>query len=140
MIFHQLWLGLAAIATSVAVHATFMAVGLGHVRQRRPRFETALGKCWFVVAVVMWFFLSICIQCWGWAVLLRWLGALGDLEEALYFATVSFTTVGYGDIVLGKDWRLLGAFAGANGAIILGWTTALVLFAVQRAYRIDAAD
>ncbi|MDT8343945.1 MAG: potassium channel family protein [Thermohalobaculum sp.] len=137
MILQQLAIGLGAIAATVAIHATFMAVALAHVQRRPPRTETALHKALFIVAVVMWFFLSICIQCWGWAVLLRWLGALGDFEEALYFVTVSFTTVGYGDIVLGPDWRLLGAFAAVNGTIILGWTTALVFLAVQRAYLFD---
>lgn len=87
-----------------------------------------------LVAVVLWFFLSVCLQCWLWAALFRWLGALGAIEEALYFATVTFTTLGYGDIVLGPEWRLLGAFAATNGTIIIGWTTAMVFLAVQQVY------
>jgi hypothetical protein len=39
---------------------------------------------------------------------------------------VSFTTLGYGDIVLGEGWRLLASFEAANGIILFGWTTALI--------------
>ena len=39
-----------------------------------------------------------------------------------------------GDVVLGPDWRLLGAFAATNGTIIVGWTTAMIFVAVQRVY------
>jgi hypothetical protein len=83
---------------------------------------------------VLWFFLSLCLQCWVWAALLLALGAFATLEAALYFAVVTFTTLGYGDLVLGADWRLLGAFAAVNGAVIIGWTTAMVFLAVQRIY------
>jgi hypothetical protein len=40
---------------------------------------------------------------------------------------VTFTTLGYGDITLTESWRLLAAFEAANGSIMFGWTTALVV-------------
>ena len=60
--------------------------------------------------------------------------AVPSLEEALYLSTTSFTTIGYGDVVLGHEWRLLASFEGANGMIIFGWTTALVIAVIQRFY------
>ena len=57
-----------------------------------------------------------------------------DLEKTLYFSMVTFTTLGYGEIVLGEQWRLLASFEAANGIIIFGWTTAIVVAAVQRVY------
>ena len=85
-----------------------------------------------VIGVVLWFFLAICVECWLWAGLFLGLGAVPDFETALYFATVTYSTLGYGDVVLGEDWRLLSAFAAANGAIVFGWTTALVFLVAQR--------
>jgi voltage-gated potassium channel Kch len=90
-----------------------------------------------MVATVLWFFVAIFLECWLWATTLLRVGALSDLETALYFATVTYTTLGYGDIVLGSDWRLLSAFAAANGALVIGWTTALVFLVAGRIYRLD---
>ena len=50
-----------------------------------------------------------------------------EFEPALYFSTVSFTTLGYGDIVLGPDWRIMSAIEGANGLILFGWSTAFLI-------------
>ena len=58
--------------------------------------------------------------------------ALRSFEAALYFSTSSYTTVGYGDVVLDERWRLLGAIEGANGLILLGWSTAFFVAIVGR--------
>ena len=132
MILAQLLLGMAAIAASVAVHAAFMVAAEKLGPRVLPMLREALARAAAMAAVVLWFFLSISVICWGWAGLLLWRGAFEALEPALYFAIVTFTTLGYGDIVLGPEWRLLGAVMAANGTIIIGWTTALVFVAVQR--------
>ena len=62
------------------------------------------------------------------------LGEINDLEPAFYFSMVTFTTLGYGDIVLDERWRLLASFEAATGIIMFGWTTAIVLAAVQSTY------
>ena len=135
---HQLVIGMVAISASVAIQAGFMAAAgkLSRTVRRRP--TRPVTQALTVIAVVMWFFIAICAQCWLWAVLLIALGAFSGLEPALYFTTVTFTTLGYGDIVLDPDWRLLGAFAATNGTIIVGWTTAMIVLAVQRVYGIGA--
>jgi hypothetical protein len=131
----QLLIGVVAITASVLVHALFMVATTPLFGRFEDRVHGHLWKSLLIAGVVVWFFLSICVQCWGWAVLFLALGALPTFEEALYFSTVTYTTVGYGDIVLDKDWRLLGAFESALGMIIIGWTTALVFIAVQRVFR-----
>jgi hypothetical protein len=134
MIVKQILIGMVAIAATVLIHAGFMVVA-GRLRRRDVSAPMGpLSQATAIIAVVLWFFLSVCLQCWAWAGLLLRLGALESFEEALYFATVTFTTLGYGDIVLGPDWRLLGAFAATNGTIIIGWTTAMVFLAVQHIY------
>lgn len=59
---------------------------------------------------------------------------LPDLESALYFSMVTFTTVGYGDVVVTGNWRILAALESANGVVIFGWTTALIVYVVQQLY------
>ena len=69
-----------------------------------------------------------------WASTYILIGALEHFEQALYFSMVTFTTLGYGDVTLENQWRVLGSFEAANGIIMFGWTTAIVFFAVQRIY------
>ena len=66
-------------------------------------------------------------EIWSYAFVYLQLGALSEFEPALYFSTTSFTTLGYGDIVLGPQWRILSAIEGANGLILFGWSTAFLI-------------
>ncbi len=59
------------------------------------------------------------------------LGAISDYEEALYFSMVMYATLGLGDVVLEQQWRLLFSFEAANGIIMFGWTTALIIIAIH---------
>ena len=45
--------------------------------------------------------------------------------------------LGYGEIVLDERWRLLASFEAANGIIMFGWTTAVVVAVVHRVYFVD---
>jgi hypothetical protein len=57
---------------------------------------------------------------------------LETLEEAVYFSLVTFTTLGYGDITLNKEGRLLSGIEAMNGILLFGWTTATLFSVVQR--------
>ena len=81
---------------------------------------------------VLFLLIPIVIDVTLWATL--YYAALPSFEEALYFSTVTFTTVGYGDIVLGREWRQLATFEAVNGWIIFGWATALIMAVIQRLY------
>jgi hypothetical protein len=68
-----------------------------------------------------------------WALLYRALGAFEDFETAMYFSGVTFTSLGYGDVVLDGRMRLLGPLQAANGLMMFGITTALFIAAIQLA-------
>jgi len=59
-------------------------------------------------------------------------GEFADFATALYHSTVNFATLGYGDIVMSEQARLLGALEAVNGVMMFGLTTGL-LFAVLNA-------
>ena len=134
MILEQSLIALAIAGVTVVIHAGFMVAAERLFPGIADGGSGQLRKALAVAAIVVWFMLSIITQCWVWALTMVWLGALGTTEESLYFTVVTFTTLGYGDVVLDGRWRLLGAFAATNGTIIIGWTTALVFLAVQRIY------
>jgi voltage-gated potassium channel Kch len=58
------------------------------------------------------------------------------MERALYFSTVTFTTLGYGDITLQERWQLLSSFEAANGIILFGVSTAFVFVAIRKLFEI----
>jgi Ion channel len=64
-----------------------------------------------------------------WAAALLACGEFADYEEAFYHSAVNFTTLGYGDIVMSRRWRLLGPLEAINGSLMLGLSAAM-LFAV----------
>jgi hypothetical protein len=70
-----------------------------------------------------------------WGLFFRWVDALPDLESAAYFSLASYTTVGYGDVVVGKPWRILGPLEAAVGVLMLGWSTGVLVAAIGRVYR-----
>jgi hypothetical protein len=72
------------------------------------------------------------LQVWIWAVTFMAVGAFSEMEPALYFSLVSFSTVGFGDITMGPDWRLLSGLTAANGFISFGWSTAYMVELVRR--------
>jgi Ion channel len=52
-----------------------------------------------------------------------WKEAMSDLSSALYFSAVTYTTRGYGDLVLTQEWRLLGGVEAPTGILMCGWST-----------------
>jgi hypothetical protein len=73
------------------------------------------------------------VQVAFWALLYIALGAFEDFETAVYFSGVTFTSLGYGDVVLSGRMRLLAPLQAANGLMMFGITTAVFIAAVQHA-------
>ena len=88
--------------------------------------------------LTVWMFLAIYLEAWLWALLYYFnplITALPDLETAFYFSMVTFTTLGFGDVVLTGEWRPVASIQAANGVIIFGWTTALIFYFIQNIYK-----
>lgn len=92
----------------------------------RPQHSLA-GQLVLVVFVVLGLFAIHAAEIWSYALCYWIIGALPAFETALYFSTVTFTTIGYGDIVMDAKWRVFAAIEGANGLILFGWSTAFLI-------------
>lgn len=62
-------------------------------------------------------------------------GAIGSLEEALYFSASSYATLGHPDIAFPIEWRLLGAIEGVAGFLLIGWSTAVFVTDMNKLLR-----
>ena len=67
------------------------------------------------------------VEIWTYAWLYDALGCFRGIEDALYFSTVTYASIGYGDLLLPYEWRLVGAIEGAVGVIMLGLSTAFLV-------------
>jgi hypothetical protein len=86
-----------------------------------------------VIITTVLFILGVqLINVMAWAMTFLAVGAFDALEPAVYFALVSFTTAGFGDITLGPDWRLLSGLTTANGFLMFGWSTAYMVELMRR--------
>jgi voltage-gated potassium channel Kch len=74
-----------------------------------------------------------------WALFYAWRGALPDLPSSVYFSAVTYTTTGYGDLVLAREWRLVGAVEALTGILMCGWSTAFFVAVVGRSLRSQAS-
>ena len=64
---------------------------------------------------------------WIWAVALWVLDIFVTFEASMYFSLVAFTTLGFGDLLLPTEWRLLGGLSAANGLLLFGFMTAMLV-------------
>jgi hypothetical protein len=124
----QLFLATIMSLLTVAIHLTGLAflvrVLRFHHRLVRPLRSAPVAILLIATATV---FAIHTVEIWLYALLYMLLGALSTFERALYFSTVTYSSVGYGDVLLGKDWRILGAIEGATGILMIGWSTAFIV-------------
>jgi len=75
-----------------------------------------------------------------WAAALTAIGAVGTFRESFYFASVTYTTLGYEETKLPRQWRLLAPFMAMAGVFAFGWTTGVLVSLVTRANQAYSED
>jgi hypothetical protein len=125
------------IALTVVIHTSGLIAAVGVLKTRGiPSVEPSrLSRMTLVlVLTIVWIFVLHTAEIWCWAALYLWLGEFDAMERALYFSTVTFTTLGYGDITLHERWQLLSGLEAANGVILFGVSTAFVFAVLHRVF------
>ena len=88
-----------------------------------------------VLAIVLALVTLHGVEIWLYAGLYLFLGAVADLETAVYFSTMTYAAIGFGDSEMARQWRLVSAIEGVNGVLLLGWSTAFFVSVVARLRR-----
>ena len=123
------------VVATVLVHVACSAVVIAWLRSLHRQHwavNNAVNRALVLGALVLIMSLAAFLESALWAGCYVRVGALAGFGESLYFSLVTFTTLGYGDITLNEDWRILGAFQAANGILMFGWTTALIVAVAHR--------
>jgi len=126
--------GLILVAAMVFIHGVGTLVLLRWIVLYRPHWErhgglmvNTFSLTWIVGFLVLLHILEVSV----WGLYFYWRGVLPDLETSAYFSLLTYTTVGYGDVVLSKDWRLMGTSEALVGILMTAWSTALLISVVN---------
>lgn len=135
MLLAPLLLSAALVAVTIVIQIAGLAVLIWMMRRRGPQLASLaylLQQLGVILAVVMGLFFMHAVQIWLYAWVYLALGEFQTFEAALYFSTSSFTTVGYGEIIIEGRWRIVAAIESANGFLLLGWSTVFLISVLSR--------
>lgn len=131
----NLVLGTLVISLNVVIHTVGLVVlarWMSWIVRWFRLHRHSLGKTIAMVTTVLGLFLVHTIEVWVWAFAYLAIGVVNGLEEAVYFSTVTFSTLGYGDITPTAAWRVFAALEAMNGFILIGWSIAYLVAASTR--------
>jgi hypothetical protein len=139
----QLLLAVALASVTVVIHALgtvyIVTPATGVWSQRlgplnRPR------PVWALTRLISLLLVLHLVEMVVWAVAFAAGNVFSGFEEALYYSLTSYTTVGYGDVLPAISWRLLGPIEATVGILMLGWSTGIIVAAVQRIYNSHVSE
>ena len=134
----QLAVSTIMVLLTVVIHGGGLAI-LGRMLRGEVQAERvhhvpgfSLHTMGFTLALVLALFVLHGIEIWLNAFLYEGLGAVEDLETAVYFSTISYAGIGFDDRYIAPEWRLVAAIEGINGLLLLGWSTAFFVAEISR--------
>ena len=121
------------VASTVFLHASGLVLMLIRLSKHR---NLPTGKFWpgtrLLIGLAWWLILVHLLEISVWAIFYRIQGCMPDLESAFYFSGVTYTTLGYGDMVLAEPWRMLGPVEGLAGILMCGLSTGVFFGVASR--------
>jgi len=114
------------MAFCVAIHAMGLIAVFRWTRARVARGGREFWpSTWRLIRIASWTVFLHLLQIVVWAIHYTWQGAMPDLTTACYFSAVTYTTTGYGDLVLPPEWRLAGGVEALTGILMCGLSTGM---------------
>jgi hypothetical protein len=130
----NLLLAIPIIVLCMFLQAVMVAVAVryytreSHRARRRDSIVHDVGVLSTIMIILL---LGNFIQVVVWAGLFVYLDEFSLISDAVYHSAVNFATLGYGDVVMSAKHKLLGPLEAANGAIMFGVSTAIMVGATQ---------
>jgi len=135
MPFTTLLVAAVLVAITVALHAGGFALVLARLMHSHATPPATPGAIVWLLVRLTWLLILIhVVEISVWALFYRWWQCMPDAESAFYFSGVTYTTLGYGDLVLPQRWRLLGPVEGLTGILMCGLSARLSSATVTRIY------
>jgi len=101
------------------------------LRFRHPYLATSI----FAVTILLMLFLHVFEIC-VWGVALNRTGLITSVRDSMYFSANTYTTIGYGLMILPYNWRELSPLMAISGLFTFAWTTGELFGIVDRQRRL----
>ena len=133
--FWELVVAFSIVAVCLLIHVASIVFIADWMLDQRDKRQNRMGTLAYMLLLIAAFSAIIIlhmIEIAIWAAFYFGNSLFSDFETALYFSTTSYTTIGFGDVVLPRAWRMLGGIEGVTGVLLCGLSTAFV-FAIVNA-------
>jgi len=138
--FAKMFFALILVAGCVSIHAAGLSAAFRWMPRRREFYAGYWHWTGVFVCLAAWMILLHLLEIAVWALFFHWNGTMPDAASALYFSAVTYTTTGYGDLVLPREWRLLSGVEALTGILMCGWSTGFFFAVVTRMFDLPATD
>jgi hypothetical protein len=130
------------VAMTVTIHAAGLGMVLSHVLHSKVQPEdTRFWPITWLLIRIAWLLIVIHLfAIFVWALFFWLANCLPDMESSFYFSAVTYATIGYGDLVLPKEWRMLGPIEGFTGILMFGLSTAFFFIVVSKSVLQNAGE
>ncbi|MDE2624828.1 MAG: two pore domain potassium channel family protein [Betaproteobacteria bacterium] len=133
----EVLLGIALTLVSVLIHSIGMYLVMHRFELHWPRYLSERKEwrrqLYFLLLVIMILFTHL-LEILTIASTMKAVHAIEDFRTAFYFAGETYTTLGYGDVLLPAGWRQLALFIAMSGLLSFGWTTGVLVSIVGKTY------
>ncbi len=131
----RLVMAFGLLAACVTIHATVLAAAFRRIGPIPEIAElTTWALVWRLIRIASWLIAAHLVEILVWGLFYTGLKVFPDAESSVYFSAVTYTTVGYGDLVPPQAWRLLAGVEGLTGILMCGWSTGFFFAVVSRLY------
>ncbi|MGI9373842.1 MAG: ion channel [Hyphomicrobiales bacterium] len=134
----NLIIGISLIVFCMIVQCAMVAVVVRPMMTGEHRHEddgSFLYLAYYLSAVLLTLMVGNLLQITIWAFAFTLLGEFEELGDAVYHSMVNFTSLGYGDIVMSEEHRLLGSMEAMNGMLMIGLSTSVLYSVFQFTYQ-----
>jgi len=139
----KLLIASALVAITVIIHAAGIGMALSHSLRVTDRLEARFWPItWLLIRIAWLLTLFHLCEIAVWALFFWWQKCLPDVESSFYFSGVTYATLGYGDVLLPKEWRLFGPLEALIGSLMCGLSVAFFfgVLAKQFLKRLDIKE
>ncbi len=135
----QFLVGGIVSACIITIHALVMSVVVRVARASatKKRSHPSLRLIITMIATVSVLMAAHVLEVFVWSLAYSIVDAAPADTNLMYFAFVNFATLGYGDVVPVEGWRLLGPMTAMSGALMFGWSTAVIYEVLQKTMMIS---
>jgi len=137
---HETLASITLVLLTLVVQCAGVATLIKWLRRVTAK-EIHRGSFWEAAVLVMQTTIAVILLhgmvIFLWAVFFRCL-CFRSWESAIYFSGSSYATVGYGDVLLSQQWRLLGPLESMIGVLMCGVSVGLLFALVTRLVGSDA--